>query len=301
MTASAVATLAPTCPACGSRDTSRYPPSRTTGRSVGGCSSCGCHWLINPRATSEVVAAHDFDRTVYESYVAGKRDSRLAHDYLSTLRRLDALIESGGRALFDVGAGAGEFLDLARSEGFEPHGNELPLSAVELARERTGIELHVGDLATLEGENMYDAATMWCVLAHVTEPDELLRNVLRILKPGGILFLQTPRWSAMDTIALGAARASRGRLVRVLDRRVNDYHMVLNSQAGLAAQSRRIGFEVVDVAARARYSIQTHHYLNQLGMPPRASKQVAKALDIAVDRDLFFRNVLDLYARKPMA
>lgn len=293
--------VAPTCPACGSPATDHYPASQTTGRIVAGCASCGCHWLVNTRSTEDVHAGHDFDLAVYESYVAGKRDVRLNRDYHATLARISSFIQSDGRALFDVGAGAGEFLALARDQGFEPYGNELPLSAVQLAKERTGIDLHRGDLTTLAGENLYDAVTMWCVLAHVTEPDELLRNVWRVLKPGGVLYLQTPRWSGMDTMALAASRASRGKFVRVLDRRVNDYHMVLNSRDGLTAQVERLGFDVIEVVPRARYSIQTHHYLKQLGVPARASKPIAKALDVAVDRDLIFRNVLDLYAHKPLA
>ena len=174
-----------------------------------------------------------YDRAIYESYVNAKREDSLDRDYRSALQRIDELIESGGRALFDLGAGAGEFLILAREFGFEPHGNELAAGAIEMARDNAAIELHVGELDTIDGENLYDAVTMWCVLAHVVDPDELFRQTLRILKPGGILFLQTPRWSAMDRAALHAARSTGGRLVRLLDRRVSDMHMTLYSSRGL--------------------------------------------------------------------
>lgn len=288
-----------TCPACGDIKTRAFPASRATGRIVAGCKACGCHWLTNAPSAEAALAAQAYDRDVYESYVNAKRDVRLDRDYRSTLSRIGALTESGGRALFDIGAGAGDFLDLARTNGFEPHGNEFAQGAIEMAKERTGIDLHVGDLATVDGSDLYDAVTMWCVLAHVPEPDGLLRNAWRVLKPGGILFLQTPRWSAMDTVALGVARASGGRLTRLLDRRVNEHHMTLNSRAGLAAQATRLGYEVVDVRPRARFSLKTATYLEQLGLPNGASLVAARILDVLVDRDLIFRNVLDLYARKP--
>jgi len=288
-----------TCPACASTAVQAYPASRKTGRIVAGCAACGTHWLTNPPAPEQILGNYDFDREIYASYVNAKREESLDRDYRSALQRIGELIESGGRDLFDLGAGAGEFLILAREFGFEPHGNELAAGAIEMARDDAGIELHVGELDTIDGENLYDAVTMWCVLAHVVDPDDLLRQTLRILKPGGVLFLQTPRWSAMDRAALRAARSSRGRFVRLLDRRVSDMHMTLYSSRGLSARAQRIGFEVVEIHPRARYSLKTPEYLRSLGLPARASDAVARPLDVAVDRDLIFRNVLDLYARKP--
>lgn len=299
MPASTPSTVSPTCPACGATTVRLFPASRQTGRVVAGCKTCDCHWLTNPPVAEQILDNYAYDREIYELYVNAKREATLDRDHRSTLKRIDALIESDGRALFDLGAGAGEFLALARQEGFEPHGNEFAPGAVEMTKERTGIDLHVGDLVTIEGANLYDAVTVWCVLAHVTNPDDLLSNALRVLKPGGILFLQTPRWSAMDTAALGAASASRGRLARLLDRRVSEYHMILNSRSGLTAQVTRLGFEVVEVLPRARYSLKTHEYLSSLGMSVGASRAVSRVLDIAVNRGLIFRNVLDLYARKP--
>lgn len=287
------------CPACESTGARLAPPSRTSDRVVAACPTCGCHWLANPPAAEEVLDNQDYDRDAYEMYVNAKRAEALDKAQRATLTRLRQLIRSGGNDLFDLGAGAGDFLTVARDHGFTPHGNELAPGAIEMAREHAGIELHLGDLSTLPGENLYDAVTLWCVLAHVTHQDELLREVLRILKPGGVLFVQTPRWSGMDSAALAASRATRGRVARVLDRRINGFHMTLNSVAGLSAQASRCGFEVVEVRPRARYSLQTQAYLQSMGMSARPSEFAARVLDEAVDRDLIFRNVLDLYARKP--
>ena len=77
--------------------------------------------------------------------------------------------------------------------------------------------------------------------------------------------------------------------------------MTLNSVAGLTAHATRLGFEVIEVRPRARYSLKTHVYLNQLGVSPRWSHRTARVLDAMVDRDFVFRNVLDLFARKPPA
>lgn len=287
------------CPSCAASAPLLGPPSRTTGSVVACCAGCGTHWLSNP--TDDVAGHYDYDREAYAGYVAAKRNATVQKAYETVLARLGDTIQSGGRALFDVGAGAGEFLDLARRRGFEPHGNELAPGAIEMAKEDAGVDLHFGDLASIEGENLYDAMTMWCVLAHVRDPDALLADTLRILKPGGVLFLQTPRWSGMDTVGLAAAKVSKGRITRVLDRRVNDAHLVLNSVEGIRLQAEHAGFDVLEATALARYSLRTDSYLRSLGVPQSVGGVVARGLDLAVDRNLFFRNVIDLYARKPLA
>lgn len=287
------------CPVCGGA-LRVYPASRATGRVVGGCTSCGTHTLVNPPDASHVSALYEFDRTTYEAWTGSKRQETLDRAYEDTLQRISKLKLSGGRELFDVGAGAGDFLLAARHHGFTPHGNEIATGAIQLTKERVGIDLVHGDLSDAEGMDMFDAVTMWCVLAHVREPDTLLAEAFRILKPGGVLFLQTPRWSAMDTVAAVAARVTAGRAARILDRRVSAFHMTLVSSQGMTAQARRNGFEVVEINERARYSLRTRHYLTSLGLPQRLSARAAQVLDVAVDRDLCFRNVLDLYARKPL-
>ena len=288
------------CPACRATQTRSFPASRASGRIVAACDECGCHWLMNPPSAREILESHTWDRGDYEQFVGVKRIDSLSKDYVSTLRHLDELIESGGRDLFDVGAGAGEFLYEARRAGFEASGNEVAPGAIEMAKELRGIHVHGGELATVEGADLFDAVTMWCVIAHTADPDGLLRETLRVLKPGGMLFLRTPRWSAMDTVALWAASATDGRLARVIDQRVTDGHMTLNSRRGLTAQAGRLGFEVVEVHRRARYGVETREYLNRMGMSARVSAIAARPVDVAVERGLFFRNVLDLYARKPI-
>jgi 2-polyprenyl-3-methyl-5-hydroxy-6-metoxy-1,4-benzoquinol methylase len=255
---------------------------------------------MNPPSSREILESHTWDRGAYEQFVGIKRIDSLSKDYVSTLRHLDVLIESGGRALFDVGAGAGEFLHEARLAGFDASGNEVAPGAIEMAKDLRGIQMHPGELATVEGADLFDAVTMWCVIAHTADPDGLMRDTLRVLKPGGVLFLRTPRWSAMDTGALWAARVTGGRLARVLDQRVTAGHMTLNSRRGLTAQARRLGFDVVEAHRRARYGVETPEYLNRMGMSARMSAIAARPLDVAVERGLFFRNVLDLYARKPV-
>lgn len=288
------------CPACSGAQLRPAPPSRVTGLVIQACPRCGLHALADRDTVVKTLAyEEDFDRQAYAAYMAVTRTEVLDESYREVLDRLSVLVRSGGsRTLFDVGAGDGAFLARAQGAGFEPHGNELAPGAIDLAREERGIELLMGDLSGHPDAGPYDVLTMWCVLAHVPDGAAMLRDVHRVLAPGGVLYMQTPRWSLMDRAALAVHRLSRGRMTRITDRRMAAHHMTLHSRRSISELLARTGFDVVTVQARARYSLTTTMYLQSLRVPPFASRLFGGLVDRAIDRGLFFRNVLDVYARR---
>ena len=289
------------CESCHAPGVHVYPRSRRSGRIIVRCRTCDLRFLSNPDGAQSIGDFYDsFDRELFTIYADAKRTTLIDSTWRSTLDRLsNALGGTAGRSLLDVGSGDGQFLNLARSTGFEVAGNELAPGAVEMTKEVYDIDLHLGDLSTIDGSDQFDAVTMWCVLAHVSDPQALLANCLRLLKPGGVLFMQTPRWSAMDAAALAASRVTGGRMSRVIDRRLSDTHMRLHSKRSMRRALQTVGFETVTTESRARYSFETTHYLASLGVPERARKSISSSIDRFLDRDMFFRNVLDVYARKP--
>jgi len=291
----------PTCPACDSPRVHLYPTSRTSQRSVLGCRACGL------RAWAErSTFAHDLEDPAggltfdYDGYVGSKREGTAQEGWAEALTMLgQVLAERPDRSLFDVGAGDGEFLALAREAGFAVGGNELHAGAVDLALERYGVELQLGELGDLGLEDAYDALTMWCVLAHVEDVDQLLQDSLRALKPGGILFLQTPRWTRADRLALSALRVSGGRLAKIVDRRVAEHHWQLHTEDSMTALLQRHGFTDVRAIPKARYSLKSSMYLESLGVPAGLARLTGRAMDAAITHGPAPRIVMDVLARKP--
>ncbi len=77
--------------------------------------------------------------------------------------------------------------------GWQAEGQEVDEKAWAAAREKYHLQVHLGELKTLSlGEATYDAVVMSHVIEHVHEPVELLAEVRRLLKPGGILVVTTP-------------------------------------------------------------------------------------------------------------
>jgi SAM-dependent methyltransferase len=93
----------------------------------------------------------------------------------------------GRDRLLDVGCGTGQFLLLARAEGWDVVGIEIAKAGVEGAR-RAGLTVHLGSLTTLAlPESSFDLVTFWNVLDFVPDPVEQARAAHRILAPGGVL------------------------------------------------------------------------------------------------------------------
>jgi O-antigen chain-terminating methyltransferase len=132
----------------------------------------------------------------FEDRYRGSRElikNRLGQ-YLPFIRPLVAS-HSGGKA-FDIGCGRGEWLELMGEVGLDAAGGDLDAEMLEACRER-GLSVFQGDaiehLATLDA-NSHVLISAFHVVEHVSF-DQLLkivREALRVLKPGGLLILETP-------------------------------------------------------------------------------------------------------------
>jgi predicted SAM-dependent methyltransferase len=71
-------------------------------------------------------------------------------------------------------------------------GLEPDPKAAEVARQR-GVEVTVGTVDMLTSDaNCFDVITLSHVIEHVHEPKQLLQAVHRLLKPGGMVYIDTP-------------------------------------------------------------------------------------------------------------
>lgn len=290
------------CPACGSPSLKAYRPSRRTGRRNFRCRSCGLlGWsdradLVLPAT----VGLEDISVEERAAWVASKRSHAAEAAQVEVLDELGARLPGGprDRSLYDIGTGDGQFLAVAGGRGFRVRGNDLIEANVHLAARTHGIEVDLGDLSALDVP-AHDAVTMWCVLAHVADPEALLRSSFDLLTPGGTLFLQTPRRARVDTLALVLTTAAGGRMSHWVDRRIAPHHWHLHTAASMTTALRRVGFVDVEVIPRARYSLSSGSYLASMGVPRRAARGVGRAADRLIDRGWAPRIVLEAYARRP--
>ena len=102
--------------------------------------------------------------------------------------------------LLEVGCNQGIFLEVARAAGWEVSGVEILAPVAELARRTRGLDVRTGDLLQARFDaGVFDVVYTNEVIEHVVDPVELLREVQRVLRPGGIALLRTGNarsWSA---------------------------------------------------------------------------------------------------------
>lgn len=218
------------CPACGAAR--HHVLGDKAGYRIGACEECRTLRVLNPpdAPASERYADYylepgvpvpDFVRDRLGRIVAGFERGR------------------GPGSLLDVGCGEGAMLATARARGWAAVGVEVSRSAIEKLR-ASGHEVHHGELAEAGlAASSFDVVTLVEVLEHVGDPCALLREVARVVRPGGIVFATTPH--------------GRGASVRVLGLRSSlvapPEHLQLFSVAGIRRLLRRA--RLVPVSTRA--------------------------------------------------
>ncbi len=101
---------------------------------------------------------------------------------------------SKGRIL-DIGAGVGDFLSIAKNNGWQTIGIEPSDKAKNIAKKK-GVSF-VENLSELES-NSFDVITMWHVLEHVPDLENQIKELKRLIKPFGTVIIAVPNFKSFD-------------------------------------------------------------------------------------------------------
>jgi len=98
---------------------------------------------------------------------------------------------TGGGRLLDVGCGTGFVLNLARDLFKEIHGVDVtPAMLAKVDTSSGNITLHNQPAESLPfAANTFDAVTSYAFLHHLEDYTKVLREVHRVLRPGGVLYV----------------------------------------------------------------------------------------------------------------
>jgi len=220
------------CGAAGSR-----PFAQRDGLGVVACVGCGLVY-VNPRFDAPAVKQHynSGESSRIQYYLdAGAADRR---SFAEILERAEKVLPGRGRVL-DVGPNVGTCLVVARERGWETHGIEINAEAARYCREQRGLDVVPG---TLERHTYpagsFDVILMGDVIEHLRDPLGVLRVVLGLLRPGGIVMISTPniaRWA--------------GRLLQIKP----EEHLYYFTPATMGAMLDEAGFVVEGIECMDRH------------------------------------------------
>jgi 2-polyprenyl-3-methyl-5-hydroxy-6-metoxy-1,4-benzoquinol methylase len=182
------------CPLCQGRNAvlyvmapSHYGPEK---HQVTRCLECGMIYT-NPQPTTyldEVEHRGALDRHFRPEVLAAmQRQGRFLLQLLSSL--------TSGRRLLDFGCGAGGMVSAAVQEGWSVTGFDLNRGLAEAANRHWKFNaIKTGSLDQFYAEHagQFDAIISYQVFEHIQTPVAAALEMVRLLKPGGVLLIDVP-------------------------------------------------------------------------------------------------------------
>ncbi len=183
-----------TCNLCGSSDAKIIFPqdSYPDGKSgnIVKCKQCGLVYRdnykdITAKASKDTGYRHDSPDPLTENR------KKIFADYLKYLQPFRK-----NNRILDFGFGEGYFLSLCSKDGWEVYGVDTNPEFVDHVKLHYGIGKVAGSIEDAHyPEDYFDVITCWNVLEHVKDPYRTLKEIYRILRPNGVIFLRFPNAS----------------------------------------------------------------------------------------------------------
>lgn len=178
------------------------------------------------------------------TYNYGEVDKLRSTDFIDRIRMLNDIFFNSDRRILDVGTSAGGFMQVAEKHGWKAEGIEPFPDDVRRCREK-GLSVIHGVAESLPfPENSFDVVHTSHVFEHLEDPLKAAKEALRVLKPGGLLFIEIP--NQLDNFGF-----HRDILFRRVQQRKRDissiHHLWFFGRETLGELYRRAGFDEIKI------------------------------------------------------
>jgi 2-polyprenyl-3-methyl-5-hydroxy-6-metoxy-1,4-benzoquinol methylase len=258
------------CCYCGSRSHSTVVSGPTV--PIIACTGCGLMrqgWVTEAVKKSRIFIDYAGGE---ERFIRQKAEKEAAHkgDFLKISDRLGELLPNK-RKLLEIGCAMGTTINGFRERGWQVQGVEPEQWTSEIARSRYGLNVISAPFqeAGLARES-FDAILLLHVIEHISDPFKALYDIIDLIRPGGYLVLETPRY---DTLMF--------HLLRGRERSVIPDHLYYFTRKSMLAMCRDAGFEAsrVEAVGRTLTLDRLSFYLAKMLRSERATKSITACSD----------------------
>lgn len=228
------------------------------------CLNCGFYYLnpmpiIDKRAIEHTYGAqstYSFNPVIKREVVDPVIRMRLSIEF----NCLTEYIKTG--RLLEVGCGEGDALIYAKELGFSAMGIEFTPRYAKYCKDVLNLDVSQGTLVEQQfEENSFDVIMYLMVLEHTPSPRTEVDEIKRILKPGGLLYLNIPNDGGLEVRLERRWNLLRQRLGWKRDLDESDpywtpHHLVGFSKKSIEFLAHEFGFEIEHIRS---YSSPEHH------------------------------------------
>ncbi len=165
------------------------------------CKICGlifAKWILkNYEEANEAAFAAEL-----QDYVRKAFDDRRSRRLIRLLHRFEKYRSSNN--FLELGCNAGSVLLRAQALGWKTSGVDIAYAATEYGRANWNLNLHTGTIDSAGyPPGYFDVVYSNATLEHVEHPLATLREVARVLRPGGVFYCNTVNWDSYKREILG--------------------------------------------------------------------------------------------------
>jgi 2-polyprenyl-3-methyl-5-hydroxy-6-metoxy-1,4-benzoquinol methylase len=221
------------------------------------CRACAS-WNMLPRpTTAEQSAFHDSAEYYDHPYLEHRRSNtaavdRRCADLFERLRPFVDIATLRGERMLDVGCDTGQLVaSAARQFGVVPAGVDVAHLAIRQARD-AAVDAYVCTLedapAHITGLSLVTAVDL---IEHVADPVGFFRSLSARLRPGGLVYVETPNvWSVVYRFGRLLSAATGGRPAGTIQRLFPPEHLQYFSREGVSRAAACAGLEVLKQDSR---------------------------------------------------
>ena len=209
------------------------------------CDGCGSAFVCNPPPDEALSAAYRSEYYTEANKVLYANDSIIDYRVANVfVPKIDFAIEHSNaskKTWLDIGCGVGEALSVAQVRGYKTLGLEPNMMEAEYAFQRFGVEVrqdYISKDTVSKYRGQYGVISMFSVLEHVPDPNQILSDVSAIQMEGDTLVIEVPHFPSISTMSQTTFPNHVNRMMHP------PLHLFLFSLRGLDGMLKRHGYKI---------------------------------------------------------